>query len=169
MEGGDLALLGAIEVRAADRRDPVARGEGVAAEGQVARGGEQPAQLWREAALDGGAADGEVAEALVLVEGAGVVGLDVREQAARLVERAQQPLGRRRVRRAQRDQRTEGGTSLGAELAQIGAGDPASDGVRDELDRLAGVLLLLGCTLLLAVVKAVAAATTVPPLRTAST
>ena len=137
VEGVDLPLLGAFEVRAADGRDAVALGVRVAAEWEVGRAREQATELGAHLALDGAAADGEVAQLGVVR--AGVALLDVCEQPSRLVDRAQEALWRRLVRRAQRHERAERRSFRLVELAQVGARNPAADAVRDEVDLAAGV------------------------------
>jgi hypothetical protein len=84
-----LALLGSVEMRAAEWRDAVSKGVPLAAQRQIACHGESSAERVAAGgeseaagAADGSGADGQVAE--LRVEGARVPLLDVGEQAARL-------------------------------------------------------------------------------------
>eukprot|EP00964_Phaeocystis_antarctica_P052604 scaffold30812_cov75-Phaeocystis_antarctica.AAC.2 len=101
VECSNLALFRTLEVHAADGRDAVTDRKGVAAQGQVAGGGEQAAELGYERAARRAASHGEVAHLGVVR--ARVVGRHVREETVCLVDGAQRALGRRRVRlRAER-------------------------------------------------------------------
>mmetsp|Transcript_38130 Transcript_38130/g.124726 ORF Transcript_38130/g.124726 Transcript_38130/m.124726 type:complete len:286 (+) Transcript_38130:227-1084(+) len=140
----NLPLLGAVQVCAPQRRDSVALDAALAPERQVRgvreRAADEAGATARQRAPLRSAADGEVAE--LRVEGAGVALLDEAEQAARLVDGAEEALRRRRVWRAERGEGGEGGGALlGGQLAEVRAADPAADRVCEELDLAAGVFV----------------------------